>query len=244
MNARFLALELRRAVRNGRYLIFTVAVPALMFVLFVNLYGGQAGTFPNGVPVVTSLMMNMALFGVIAGPLSTGAGIAVERGTGWQRQLQLTPLSSTGYVLTKGVLGMVVALPAILLVSLVGVVVEGVRLEPLQWVAVLGTLWLAALPFVLVGIVVGLFATPDGMQAVTGVASMLFGLLGGIWIPADVAPDWLRTIMQVLPVYWAKELALASVASGVDVGRAVLVVGAWVLGLGLLAARRFRAAHV
>ncbi|NUT50739.1 MAG: ABC transporter permease [Saccharothrix sp.] len=241
MNARFLLLELRRAVRNGRYLIFTVVLPAVMLVLFVNLYGGAGQAFPNGLPVVTSLMMNMALFGAMSGPLATGARIAVERGSGWQRQLRLTPLSSTGYVLTKGALGMLVALPAVLLVSLVGAVVEGVRMDPGQWVAVLLTLWLGALPFVLVGIVIGLLASPDGMQAVTAALSMLFGLLGGIWIPADVAPGWLRTVMEVLPVHWVKQLAQAPLVPGAEVGRAVLVVGAWVLVLGFVAARRFRA---
>jgi ABC-2 type transport system permease protein len=241
VNTRFLMLELLRAVRNGRYLIFTVVLPAVMMLLFVNLYGGQGQTFPNGLPVVTSLMMNMALFGVMSGPLATGARIAVERGSGWQRQLRLTPLSSTGYVLTKGALGMLVALPAVLLVSLVGAVVEGVRLEPGQWVAVLLTLWLAAVPFVLIGIVIGLLASPDGMQAITAASSMLFGLLGGIWIPADVAPGWLRTVMEVLPTYWVKQLAQAPLVPGTEVGRALLVVGAWVLVLGFVAARRFRA---
>lgn len=241
MNTRFLMLELLRAVRNGRYLIFTVVLPTVMMLLFVNLYGGQGETFPNGLPVVTSLMMNMALFGVMSGPLATGARIAVERGSGWQRQLRLTPLSSTGYVLTKGALGMLVALPAVLLVSLVGAVVEGVRLEPGQWVAVLLTLWLAAVPFVLIGIVIGLLASPDGMQAITAASSMLFGLLGGIWIPADVAPGWLRTVMEVLPTYWVKQLAQAPLVPGTEVGRALLVVGAWVLVLGFVAARRFRA---
>lgn len=241
MNIRFLLLELRRAVRNGRYLIFTVVLPTVMLLLFVNLYGGKGETFPNGLPVVTSLMMNMALFGVMSGPLATGARIAVERGSGWQRQLRLTPLSSTGYVLTKGALGMLVALPAVLLVSLVGGVVEGVRLEPGQWAAVLLTLWLAAVPFVLIGIVIGLLASPDGMQAITAASSMLFGLLGGIWIPADVAPGWLRTVMEVLPTYWVKQLAQAPLVPGTEVGRALLVVGAWVLVLGFVAARRFRA---
>jgi ABC-2 type transport system permease protein len=241
VNTRFLMLELLRAVRNGRYLIFTVVLPTVMMLLFVNLYGGQGQTFPNGLPVVTSLMMNMALFGVMSGPLATGARIAVERGSGWQRQLRLTPLSSTGYVLTKGALGMLVALPAVLLVSLVGAVVEGVRLEPGQWVAVLLTLWLAAVPFVLIGIVIGLLASPDGMQAITAASSMLFGLLGGIWIPADVAPGWLRTVMEVLPTYWVKQLAQAPLVPGTEVGRALLVVGAWVVVLGFVAARRFRA---
>ncbi len=243
MNVRFLALELRRAVRNGRYLVFTVVLPSVMLLLFVNLYGGLGQTFPNGVPVVTSLMMNMALLGVMSGPLATGARIAVERGSGWQRQLRLTPLTGTGYVVTKGLLGLLVALPAILLVSVVGVAL-GVRLDAGQWPAVLLALWLGAVPFVLLGIVVGLVATPDGMQAITGVASLLLGLLGGIWIPADVAPEWLRAVMEALPTYWAKQLAQAPLVSDPPVGHALLVLGAWVLVLGLVAARRFRAGRV
>ncbi|GAB2813034.1 ABC transporter permease [Lentzea nigeriaca] len=240
MNTRFLALELRRAVRNGRYLIFTVVVPSVMFVLFVNLYGGGEGTFPNGLPVTTSLMMNMALFGVMAGPLSIGARIAVERGLGWQRQLRLTPLTGSGYLMTKGALGMLVGLPAILLVCAIGVA-EGVRMDALHWVGVLATLWLGAVPFVLLGIVIGLVATADGMQAITGLASMLFGLLGGIWIPADVAPDWLATIMKVLPTYWVKQLTEAPFVSGIDIRQALVVIGLWVAGLSLIAVRRYRA---
>jgi ABC-2 type transport system permease protein len=240
VNTRFLALELRRAVRNGRYLIFTVVVPAVMFVLFVNLYGGGEGTFPNGLPVATSLMMNMALFGVMAGPLTIGARIAVERGLGWQRQLRLTPLSGSGYLLAKGALAMLVGLPGILLVCAVGVV-EGVRMNAPHWAGVLATLWLGAIPFVLLGIVIGLVATPDGMQAITGLASMLFGLLGGIWIPADVAPDWLATLMKILPTYWVKQLTQAPFVSGVDVKTALLVIVAWVAVLSLIAVRRYRA---
>ena len=240
MNTRFLALELRRAVRNGRYLIFTVVLPSVMFVLFVSLYGGGEGMFPNGLPVTTSLMMNMALFGVMAGPLSIGARIAVERGLGWQRQLRLTPLTGSGYLFTKGALSMLVGLPGILLVCAIGAI-EGVRMDAPHWLGVLATLWLGAIPFVLLGIVIGLIATPDGMQAITGLASMLFGLLGGIWIPADVAPAWLATIMKALPTYWVKQLTQAPFVSGVDVKQALFVITLWVAGLSLIAVRRYRA---
>ncbi|MFD4668123.1 ABC transporter permease [Lentzea sp. NPDC058450] len=239
MNTRFLGLELRRAVRNGRYLIFTIAMPAILFVLFVNLYGGGDGRFPNGLPVTTSLMMNMALFGVMAGPLTIGARIAVERGLGWQRQLRLTPLTGSGYLGTKGALAMLVGLPSIVLVCVLGAV-EGVRMDALQWVGVFATLWLGAIPFVLLGIVIGLIASPDGMQAITGLASMLLGLLGGIWIPADVAPAWLAGVMKILPTYWVKQLTQAPFVSGVDVKEALLVIGLWVVALSLIAVRRYR----
>lgn len=240
MNTRFLALELRRAVRNGRYLIFAVVVPSVMFLLFVNLYGSQGGTFANGMPVTTSLMMNMALFGVMAGPLAVGARIAVERGHGWQKQLRLTPLTGGGYLGTKAALGMLVGLPGILLVCVIGAF-SGVRMDAMHWVGVVATLWLGAIPFVLLGIVIGLIATPDGMQAITGLASMLFGLLGGIWIPADVAPGWLASAMKALPTYWVKELTQAPFIAGVDVKQALFVILLWVAGLSLVAARRYRA---
>jgi ABC-2 type transport system permease protein len=241
VNFRFLALEVRRAVRNTRYLIFTVVMPSAMFVLLLNLYGGAGETFPNGLSVNTTLMLNMAVFGLMAAPLAAGARIAVERGSGWQRQLRLTPLTSSGYVLTKGALGMVIALPGILLVMIIGAVFENVRMTPLQWVEVAGGLWLGTLPFVLIGIVIGLVATADGMQAITGVLSMAFGLLGGIWIPAEVAPGWLSATMHVMPTYWVKLIGQAPLVPGTDLGSAVLVVAGWVLVLGVVAARRFRA---
>jgi ABC-2 type transport system permease protein len=240
VNARFLALEVRRSVRNSRYLVFTVVMPPAMFLLFVDLYGAGDQVFPNGLPVTTSLMLTMAVFGLMSAPLAAGARIAVERSTGWQRQLRLTPLSSAGYVLTKGALGMVLALPGILLVLVVGAVVEDVRMSALQWTGVAGGLWLATLPFVLIGIVIGLLATADGMQAVTGVLSTAFGLLGGIWIPVEVAPGWLGAVMRVMPTYWVKLVGQAPLVGGADLGTAVLVLGCWTLGLGLVAARRFR----
>jgi ABC-2 type transport system permease protein len=240
MNARFLALEVRRAVRNTRYLLFTVVMPSVMFLLFVSLYNAKGQVFPNGLPVTTSLMLNMAVFGLMSAPLAAGARIAVERGTGWQRQLRLTPLSSAGYVLTKGALGMVIALPGIVLVMLLGGFVEDVRMSAVQWVEVGGGLWLGTLPFVLIGIVIGLLATADGMQAITGVLSMAFGLLGGIWIPAEVAPGWLSAVMHVMPTYWVKVVGQAPLVGGADLGTAVLVIGCWVLGLGFVAAKRFQ----
>ena len=56
-------------------LLFAIGMMGTMFLvvlLFVNLYGGGSGTFPNGLPVTTSLMMNMALFGVMAGVAHLG----------------------------------------------------------------------------------------------------------------------------------------------------------------------------
>ncbi|AXX29311.1 putative ABC transporter integral membrane protein [Actinosynnema pretiosum subsp. pretiosum] len=241
MNTRFLVLELLRATRTRRYLVATMPLPSLMLLVLPDIYNVEGGTL-GGVPIAISLMLNMAMFGVISAPVTTGASIAVERGAGWQRQLRLTPLTGAGYVVGKGVVGMLLALPPLLLLGLVGAFTQDVRLTAGQWLVSLGAVWLTGLPFVLLGIVLGLVVSPGAMQAVTGVASLVLGVAGGVLIPVELAPDWLRRIVLTLPMHWGKQLALSPLVD-VEVGRALFVLGVWVVGLGLIAARRFRAAE-
>lgn len=242
MNTRFLALELLRAARTRRYLVATMPLPSLMLLVLPDVYGLSDATL-GGVPVAISLMLNMAMFGVISAPVTTGASIAVERASGWQRQLRLTPLTGAGYVVGKGVVGMLLALPPLVLLGLVGAFAQGVDLTAGQWVVALGAVWLTGLPFVLLGIVLGLAVKPEAMQAVTGLASLALSVAGGVLIPVELAPDWLRRIVLTLPMHWGKQLALSPVVADVEVGRALFVLGVWVIGLGLIAARRFRAAE-
>ena len=90
MTARYALISTRLAYRNVRFLVLTVALPLLLFLLYANLYRGQdAG---DGLTVVAYLMVSMASFGCIGAAINTGARIAIERQVGWNRQLRLTAL--------------------------------------------------------------------------------------------------------------------------------------------------------
>ena len=52
-------------------------------------------------------MVSMALYGGALIAASTGAGVAVERALGWSRQLRLTPLNPTVYILIKAFVALV-----------------------------------------------------------------------------------------------------------------------------------------
>ncbi|HEY3894640.1 MAG TPA: ABC transporter permease [Pseudonocardiaceae bacterium] len=130
MNPAYLALEVKRVVRGARFMIFTVVFPVVIYLIDTNLFGGNGETYPDGVAIAPSLMVRMAAFGAMSAALFTGARVALERSSGWQRQLRLTPMSGSSYLLSKAVVSMLVALPTILLVTLVGVIFEHVRLSP------------------------------------------------------------------------------------------------------------------
>jgi ABC-2 type transport system permease protein len=234
MSAGYLLLEIKRAVRAGRFLIFTVAFPILMFIFLSGVYG-NAG--PNS---QTVLMINMTTWGAFAAALFAGARVAIERDAGWQRQLRLTPLSGRGYLSGKGVVGMCVALPAVVLLPLIGAFGEGVRLDAGQWVQVTLGVWLSVIPLVLLGLLLGQYGTADSMQAITGVLMLVLAMFGGLWVPLDVLPSFFGTIAKILPTYWMNQVGSSAIGSQEHLLTAVLVLAGWTVVLAALVVRRYR----
>jgi len=187
-------------------------------------------------------MVNMTAFGALSAALFSGSRVALERALGWQRQLRLTPLPGSGYLLAKGITGMVLALPAVVFVPLVGAVVEGVSLDASGWLRVTLGIWLAVIPFVLFGLLIGQTGTPDSVQQVSSITMLVMSLIGGIFIPIDTMPHWLMNIAHVLPSYWLGQVGRGAVTTdlSVNLGEAVLVLAIWTAVLGLAVVRRYR----
>lgn len=236
MSLTYLLLEVRRAMRNGRFLIFSIAFPVLLFLLYV-------GIFAKGdKEVIGVLMVNMTAFGALTASMFAGGRVALERALGWQRQLRLTPLSGPGYLAGKGITAMLLAVPAIILVPVVGAVAEGVSLDAAGWLRVTIGIWLAVIPFALIGLLIGQVGTPESMQPIMSITMMAMSMLGGIFIPIDGMPDWLSKIAHVLPSYWLGQVGRGAVTAdlSVDLGRTVLVLAAWTVVLGFAVVRRYR----
>ncbi|ONI76901.1 ABC transporter [Actinosynnema sp. ALI-1.44] len=233
MSTGYLILEIKRALRAAKFLIFTVALPILMFVFLSNLGEGDANA-------KASLMVGMITWGAFSAALFAGARVAVERDAGWQRQLRLTPLSGAGYLVGKGVVGMVVALPAVVLVPLVGALGQGVTLDAAQWAQVTAGVWLAAIPFALLGLLLGQYGTADSMQSITGVLMMVLAMFGGLWVPLSALPGLFGVIAKILPTYWMSQIGASALGSSENVLTCVLVLAAWTVVLGALVIRRYR----
>jgi len=236
MNTGYLALEVRRAMRSARFLLFTLVFPVMLFLIYNGMYG--SGKLDGG-STTSYLMCSMAAFGAFMAAMNFGARTAVERSVGWQRQLRLTPLTPRGYLLAKATCGMLVALPPVVLVSVAGAF-SGASLTAGGWVQVVLGIWLAALPFAVLGLLIGQLASAESVQLYTSGIMMLFGMLGGLWIPVSIFPGWLASIAKVLPSYWLADIGHAAVTATHDLGRAAEVLGIWTVVLGFLVVRRYQ----
>ncbi|MGW0231700.1 ABC transporter permease [Actinopolymorpha singaporensis] len=237
MTTRYLMLEARRAYRNKRFLIFTLAMPVVLFLVYVQMYGkGHI----NGVDVRAYLMVSMAAFGSMSAAMSAGSRIALERQSGWNRQLRLTPLKPLSYLVAKAAVAMLVAVPSVVLVYGAGGLAAHVRLAPQEWAMSALGLWLALIPFAVIGIVIGYVASPDSAQAIYPATFMVLSLFGGIFIPVEAMPRLMANLAQLLPSYWLGIIGRSPLGLSGFEWQAVPVLLAWTAVLTLIVVRRYR----
>ncbi len=238
MNIAYLRTEIVRLIRNRRVLVFSVLMPSILLLVFGGLYKQDS---LNGVNAAAYLMVSMGLFGSMSAAIGSGGSIAVERGIGWNRQLRLTGLNPNGYVGTKLLLSLVMALPPLLITYLVGILALGVRLPGTTWLLIIGASWLGALPFAALGLVVGYVAKPDSVQQISGLLYLLLAAFGGIWVPVEQMPSLMHHIGEWTPAFWVGQLARSPLFHTSFSLRAVEIILAWTVVLGAIGLRRFRA---
>lgn len=236
----FLTLEMRRCLRDVRYLVIAVAMPVGLYLLFTGLFGSH-GQRAQGLPQPVELMVAMIAYGAMWAVFSaTGPRIAQERAIGWTRQLRVTPLTPASALSGKLLTALAAALPAMALVALTAVVSHHVQLSAAQWLALLAAMWAGVVPLALLGLAIGYLASDDIAFPLTMALYFALGALGGLWMPLSVMPHLMRDIGQVLPSDGLAELGWRIAGGQASVPAAMLVLAAWTLGSGLAALLAYR----
>ncbi|GAA3824213.1 ABC transporter permease [Streptomyces chiangmaiensis] len=196
-------LELARALRNRKFLFFSVIYPSVLFLL-ISSTSGDATTKVTGsaLTLPTYMMVSMASFGALTAVLmGNSERIAKERENGWVRQLRLTTLPGRGYVFAKTASAAVVSLPSIVVVFVVAAALTDVRLDAWQWLALTGAIWAGSLVFAALGVAIGYLASGDAVRPITMITYFGLSILGGLWWPSAAFPGWLQDIAKWLPTH-------------------------------------------
>ncbi|MDG4862116.1 ABC transporter permease [Streptomyces sp. T-3] len=215
VNAPLMKLEITRAVRNKKFLFFSIVYPSALFLMIA---GPQKNEIVQGTGLTTAAfyMVAMASFGALTAVLmGNSERIAKEREKGWVRQLRLTSLPGRGYVFAKIASAAVVALPSIVIVFVVAAASKGVRLDAWQWVALTGAIWAGSLVFAALGVALGYLVSGDAVRPVTMILYFGLSILGGLWMPTTAYPQWLQNIAEWLPTH-----AYAALGQAIELGNA------------------------
>jgi ABC-2 type transport system permease protein len=191
-------LELVRALRNRKFLFFSVLYPSLLFLIIAGNADSTSKVDGTGLTLPTYMMVSMASFGALTAVLmGNSERIAKEREGGWVRQLRLTTL------------------PSIVVVFVVAAVVKDVRLDAWQWLALTGAIWAGSLVFAALGVAIGYLATGDAVRPITMITYFGLSILGGLWMPTTTFPQWLQDVAKWLPTH-----AYAALGQAIEQSRA------------------------
>ena len=225
--------------KNVSFVVFTVIMPVTLYLVFSAIYGDESD---DGL-ASAMIMVSMAAYGSLGAAMSGGAQLALERRSGWFRQLMITSVPPRMFLWARAAVTMLLVLPALILVFMAGAFLGGVTATAGQWLASLGLLWIGLLPMTVLGMVVGVWVKAEAVQAVTTMLLLALSLLGGLWFPIDAMPPVMEAVAPALPTYWLGELGRFAFLPHSDFpwfGIGVLL--AWSMGLTVIGALGYRRA--
>jgi ABC-2 type transport system permease protein len=232
----FLGFELRRSVRNVRFLVMIVAFPVLLYLIYAKQHGTS-----QGLTAATYLLVAMAVWsGMGSAMFSTGPQLAKERQSGWMRQLRVSPISAPRWFVAKLIQGILLIVPGFAVLIALGFGYGHIHLAAGRVAVLAAVLVLGAIPFCVLGLVIGLTFDGQTAQVAQMITMLVLAFLGGIFIAMHNLPHAMQLIGKALPSYHLAQLGWNSVA-GTSLGLSnVLALAAWTVGLGLVAVWRWR----
>lgn len=238
---RYVALETVRQLRNVKAMVFTFAIPVVMLLVFGAAYGSQLD-HTTGLRYLTVTTLQMASYGAMMAALSQAFAIVNERSIGWNRQLRVTPLSGWGFMVSKVIAALAFAAVSVAITITVSVVALHASLDAGHWLAAASGIWLGVVPFALIAVLIGQFAKPSFAQPLFMVVFMGLAILGGLWVPLSIMPEWMGSVAHLLPSYWLNRIGqMGAGATGTaGVTEPALVLAAWTLVLAVVIAWRYR----
>ncbi len=216
INLTVLGLEIRRLLRNRRTVIFALIFPVVLF-LFVGTNKTYAN-LPDGHGNVSMfLMVSMALYGASLATTAGGAMVSIERAQGWSRQLRLTPLSPTSYILIKTLTAMVLGLSSVLAVFIVGKLTGVPHVNAgfaYLWFVSAAIVWIGSLVFAALGLFIGYLLPSENVMQFLGLVMAVLAFAGGLFYPLKQAAQILQDIARWTPLYGLNQLVHAPLLGG------------------------------
>lgn len=193
----FAGWEFVRNVRMIESTFFIVVLPTVLYVMFGAL--SSFGDAPAGNGNVSAYNMTaMTVYGATMATSVIAGSAALERQQGWGRQLGLTGLTGSGYMIGKVLVAMGIAIMPIIVVFGVGAL-TGARFDAgWMWPASGALALLGAVPFALYGLAAALlFRSEAAVSAASGVLVVL-AFFGNLFMPLS---GTLLEIARFTPVY-------------------------------------------
>lgn len=203
-NPGYIAHDLRRNLRMFSNLVFIVVLPVTMYLIFGAMQDYSTIELANGNGNISAtIMLSMAVYGAITATTGLAGSAAVELQQGWARQLGLTPFTRAGYVVTKTVVAITIALLPVLAVFAAGALTTA-TMRPWVWLASGALVLVGSTVFALFGLAMGLLFRSEAAVGAASGAVVILMFLGNSFVPLT---GFLLDLSPYTPVWGVATLA-------------------------------------
>jgi ABC-2 type transport system permease protein len=236
-------LEIRQFLRSREQVVFTLAFPVIMIVIFASIFDGDIG---GGVRFTQYFVTGMIATGLMTVAFQALAiQIPIERDRGVLKRLRGTPMPPWVYFAGKVIMvGFIAVLETALLLA-VATALFGLDLptDPGRWVTFAWVCALGTTACTLCGVAFSSVArTGRGAPAVVTPVALVLQFISGVFFVFTNLPAWMQQVAAIFPLKWMcqglravflpESFAAQEPAGSFELGRVALVLGLWcVIGL-------------
>ncbi|MFC0113560.1 ABC transporter permease [Kibdelosporangium aridum] len=192
--------NLKHSIRYPSLPISSIAVPVLMLLLFVGVFGSTLTAGLNGTDYIDYVTPGIIVLTVASGSISTAVSVSLDMTQGIMNRFRTMAISRAAVMSGHVVGGVIQTMLSIVLVVVVAVLL-GFRPNAgvVEWLAAAGILVLMA--FALAWLAAGIGLTAGGPESASNLPLpfTFLPMLGSGFVPTDSLPGWLRWFAEYQP---------------------------------------------
>jgi len=232
--------NLKHAQRYPSMTFSVVAMPILMLLLFVYVFGdalgngiGLQGAANGRAQYVGYVTPGILLMAATSGAVSTAVSVCTDMTEGIINRFR-TMAISRGSVLTGHVVGSVIQTMTSLVLVIGVALLVGFRPDatPVEWVAAIGGLALLAFALTWIAAAMGMVAKTVESASNAPMPLTFLPFLGSAFVPPESMPAGLRWFAEYQPFTPVNE-TLRGLLTGTEIGDNAVIALAWVVVLSL-----------
>jgi ABC-2 type transport system permease protein len=245
-------VELLTFFRGRETVVFTLAFPTLLLVIFGSVFGDS--DVANGVNFAQYFVAGMIAAGLQTSSFQNLAiQVPIERDSGALKRLEGTPMPKAAYFVGKIILVAFISVTQIVLLTAIGALFYNVHLPDtaakwwtFAWIGVLGTAACTLMGLAFSGFV----RNGQSAPAIVSPIAIVLQFISGVFFVYTDLPSWMQGVASVFPLKWMTQgmrsvflpddFVTAEPSHSWQHGQAAIVLTAWVVGGLLVASRTFR----
>lgn len=204
-------VELILTKRQVLYFLLSVGMPTAFYLIFSGLMAA------DGAPktYVRDYMLSMTAFSMMSTALfSLPTSLNTDKITNWQKVLRHSPVSVVEYYISKFLSLVIDYLVSIVVVFAVGHLVRHVDMPLQDWGIAALLLIVGSMAFVAIRIALTLLPSMQLTSVVSNILYFGLAILGGLWMPITLFPDWVQEISKWVPTYQVMQLLTSYLEKG------------------------------